>query len=257
MTRTVYQPVPLCRFLLSFLTLAALLVPTVSAAAWRVIPIRLDFDQRTKSGVITLSNDGETSITFAIEAVEWSQDKQGQDQYTATQDLVFFPKLLTIEPNAERVVRAGIRVPATAHEKTYRLFIKEAAEPKKAEGTTVAIAIKFGVPIFAKPFKEEIKGEILRPLVAGDQIGLTIANTGNGHFRIGTVRLAGVNAAGEAIFSKEVSGWYLLSGSAKEFSIPIDPGVCAQLKTIDIKMNADRLYLEKKIDVSPAMCVEQ
>jgi fimbrial chaperone protein len=237
--------------------LATLVLPRPAQAAWRVIPIRLDFDQRTKSGVITLSNDGETSITFAIEAAEWSQDNQGQDRYSPTQDLVFFPKVLTIEPNTERVVRAGIRVPATTHEKTYRLFIKEASEPKKTEGTAVAIAIKFGVPIFAKPVKEELKGEILRPLVAERQIELTVANTGNSHFRIGTVRVAGINSAGEDIFSQEVNGWYLLSGSSSEFSIPIDLGVCTQLKTIDIQMNADRLYLEKKIDVSPAMCVAQ
>lgn len=239
---------------LCLMILANLFVPTMAEAGWRVIPIRLDFDQRTKSGVITLSNDGETSITFAIEAAQWSQDGQGKDQYSATEDLIFFPKILTIEPKKERVVRTGIRLPATTREKTYRLFIKEASEPKKAEGTTVAVAIRFGVPIFVKPLNEEIKGEIRQPLVAGDQVKLTVANTGNGHFRIGSVNLSGVNAAGEAVFSQEVSGWYLLAGSVQDFSIPIPQDLCSELKTIDIQMNADRLYLEKQLAVNPSMC---
>lgn len=254
-----YYPAILGKITLSLLLLlAALLAPLPAAAGWRVIPIRLDFDQQTRSGVITLTNDGETSITFAIEAVEWSQDEQGQDQYTPTQDLVFFPKILTIEPNKERVVRAGIRAPATKQEKTYRLFIKEAASSqKKPEGTAVSIAIKFGVPIFAKPGREEIKGEIRQTMVSNNQVRLTVANTGNGHFRIGTVRLAGENATGEAIFSQEVNGWYLLAGANKEFSFPFPAGTCLQLKTLNIQMNADRLYLDKKIEIDPTMCATQ
>lgn len=239
------------------LLMATVLAPLPAEAGWQVIPIRLDFDQKTRSGVVTLINNGETNITFSIEAAEWLQDEQGQDQYTPTQDLVFFPKILTIEPNKERVVRAGIRVPATKQEKTYRLFIKEAAAPKKTEGTAVAIAIKFGVPIFAKPGKEEIKGEIRQTVVSANQAQLTVANTGNGHFRIATVRLAGENATGEPIFSQEVNGWYLLAGSSKEFTLPIPLGICSQLKTLKIQMNADRLYLDKKIDIEPAMCTTQ
>jgi len=254
--RTSFQhPVFFIGRFLFFAILASLLLPITAGAAWRVVPIRLDFDQRAKSGVITLSNDGEMSITFTIEAAEWSQDEQGQDQYAATQDLIFFPKVLTIEPKTERVVRAGIRVPATTKEKTYRLFIKEAAEPKKAEGTTVAVAIRFGVPIFAKPVKEEIKGRLLRPVLVDGQLKLAVANTGNAHFRISALRLTGMSGAGEELLSQEVSGWYLLAGATREFSLPIDPTACPQLKTIGIQMNADRLSLTDKIDVDPAMCV--
>ncbi len=244
------------RLMLAILLLmATVLAPLSAEAGWQVIPIRLDFDQKTRSGVVTLINNGEASITFAIEAAEWSQDEQGQDKYTPTEDLIFFPKILTIEPNKERVVRAGIRVPASAKEKTYRLFIKEAAAPKKTEGTAVAIAIKFGVPIFVKPAKEEIKGEISPPVMSDNQVRLTVTNTGNGHFRIGTIRLAEENATGEPTFSQEVNGWYLLASASKEFTFSVPPEICPQLKTLNIQMNADRLFLDKKINVDPAMCI--
>lgn len=225
---------------------------------WRVIPIRLDFDQKTRSGVVTLSNDGDTAISFTVDAVEWSQDESGQDRYTPTEDLVFFPKAVTIPAKQERVVRAGIKVPAVIREKTYRLFIKEVAEPGKAEGTAVAIAIQFGVPIFAKPVNEEVKGEITSTISAnGQQAGITVANGGNVHFRISTITLSGKDVAGHEIMRQELNGWYLLAGSARTYFAPIPLESCPQLKTIDIQVNAGRLILNGKIDVDPAMCSAQ
>jgi len=94
----------------TFLLLA--IIPLPADADWRVIPIRLDFDQKTRSGVVTLSNDGDEAIAFTVDAVEWSQDKAGIDRYTPSEDLVFFPKAITVPPTQERVVRVGIKAPA-------------------------------------------------------------------------------------------------------------------------------------------------
>lgn len=243
---------------LAFVAILGILSLTLSASAdagWRVAPIRLDFDQRSKSGVITLSNDGESSITFSVEAAEWTQDENGLDLYTPTEDLIFFPKQLTVEPGKERVVRAGIRAPATTQERTYRLFIREAVDPaKKSEGTAVAIAIKFGVPIFARPVEEIVKGELLATLARNGELKITTENTGNAHYRIATLRFLGKDAGGGRVFTEEVNGWYLLAGARRGYSVQIPPEACLQLKTLDIKMHADRLYLEQVINVDPAMC---
>ena len=224
---------------------------------WRVIPIRLEFDQKTRSGVVTLSNDGEEAISFTVDAGEWSQDKTGKDSYTPTKDLIFFPKAVTVPAKQERVVRTGIKVPATGQEKTYRLFIKEAATQKKSEGTAVAIAIQFGVPIFIKPVKEEVKGEITSTISAnGQQVEMTVANSGNVHFRIGTITLSGKDSTGKEIMQQVVNGWYLLAGSARTYFAPLPAESCSLLKTIDIQMKADRLTLDGMINVDPAMCVK-
>jgi fimbrial chaperone protein len=230
-------------------------VPLPALSDWRVIPIRLDFDQKSRSGVVTLSNDGDEAISFTVDASEWLQDKTGKDSYAPTQDLIFFPKTITVPAKQERVVRTGIKVPAISQEKTYRLFIKEASAPKKTTGTAVAIAIQFGVPIFAKPVKEEVKGEIIPTIAAnGQQVEMSVTNSGNVHFRIGTITLTGKDSEGTEIMRQEVNGWYLLAGSARTYLAPLPAESCSQLKTIDIQMKADRLTLDKSIDVDPSMC---
>jgi fimbrial chaperone protein len=107
--------------------LLSLVLPDTAAhsGSWRVIPIRLDFDQRSRSGIVTINNDSDERISFTIEAREWTQNQDGKDQYTETLDILYFPKVLSIEPHTERVIRAGIKTPAVKKEKTYRLFIKQ------------------------------------------------------------------------------------------------------------------------------------
>jgi fimbrial chaperone protein len=230
-------------------------LPQPAIGAWRVIPIRIDFDQKTRSGVVTLNNDGEEAVSFTVDAAEWSQDESGQDVYSPTADLTFFPKQLTIPPNQERVVRAGIKAPGGTREMTYRLFIKEVAKPNQTEETAVAVAIQFGVPIFAKPVREEAKGELTPAITAdGQQLDITVANPGNVHFRISTIAISGKDATGKGILSQELSGWYLLAGAARTYTAPLPAEVCRQLKTIEIQVNADRTTLNGKIDVDPAKC---
>lgn len=243
------------KFIISTLLLSAFLFTgAVYAAGWRVIPIRLDLDQRASSGVITLTNDSDQAITFSVEAKEWTQDEQGKDHYSPTTDLVFFPKVLSINPQQERVIRAGLKVPPVKQEKTYRLFIKEEPPTRETAGAAVSIAVRFGVPIFAKPPREDIRGEITRTVLDQGKLLIAVRNTGNVHFRIDTTHVMGKNAAGEGIFSQDLKGWYLLTGAGQTFSLEIPEKICRQLKTVDVQAIGDKVQFNGKIDVNPAMC---
>src|SRR4030042_1339973 len=104
---------------------------------FRVTPIRLDFDRGTKSGVITIVNEAAEKLNVQMKAFEWTQNPDGKDQYTETNDIIFFPRIMSLEKSEEKILRAGIKIPATTREKTYRLFIEEIPEPKKGEGVNV------------------------------------------------------------------------------------------------------------------------
>jgi len=225
------------------------------SGTWRVLPIRLDFDQRLRSGVITVTNDSDENIAFSVNARLWTQSSEGQAIYEETSDLLFFPQHLIIEPHQERVIRVGIKVPAIDREKTYRLFITQETAPEKQQGTNVAIAIRFGVPIFSKPLKEIISGKIIRADLENGAVRIGIRNTGNIHMRVNRIQLTGHDADGNEIFNQSLNGGYLLAGTERQFSDSIPASVCTQVKTVDIQVTSNENTLNGKIDVDQARCL--
>src|SRR4051812_3587352 len=84
--------------------------PAVAAAGeFTVNPILLELGAAARSGAITVRNDGKVPLSFQLQAMEWAQDTGGKDQYLETRDLIFYPKILTIEPGKEGLVRVGTR----------------------------------------------------------------------------------------------------------------------------------------------------
>ena len=244
--------------LLASLLSMLLLTPTDALTAeWRVTPLRLSFDRNVRSSAITITNESAENLHLSVNAVEWSQDSGGVDVYEETAEIIFFPKTLIIPSKQERVIRTGIRAPNGSNEKTYRLFLREVADPQKTGSTAVALTLQFGVPIFIKPVKEELRGEINQPRLSYDSIQAAIINTGNVHFRIYSVQFVGLNASGEQILAQEQNGWYLLAGATRTYTAPIAGEICSQLKAIEISAKTDRLTLNEKIDVDPAMCLNK
>jgi len=245
------------RKLLSFFILISIIIsPSLTFSGdFRVTPIRLEFDRANKSGVVTVVNEAEEKLSVQMKAFEWTQDAEGKDQYTETNDVIFFPRLMALEKNEERVIRAGIKIPAISREKTYRLFIEEIPSPQKAEGANIAITIRFGVPIFSKPIKEDIKGQIEKIELSKGLLNANLVNKGNTHFVINSIEIKGKNDKNETIFSKELSGWYLLNGASRVYATPIPEEVCKGLSKIELDVKTNRFNFNGRLDVDQAMCL--
>ncbi|MDD2582712.1 MAG: fimbria/pilus periplasmic chaperone [Desulfuromonadaceae bacterium] len=224
------------------------------AGEWRVSPIRLELGSAARSGVISVINEGTGRFQVQMKAFRWEQDADGKDQYTESNDLIFFPKIMIFNKTEERILRAGIKIPAGAKEKTYRLFVEEIPEPKKAEGANIAVAIRFGVPIFVKPMKEEFKGEITKLELIKDECRVTVKNSGNVHFVINSIDIKGKNLKGEETFAKKLGGWYLLNGASRVYSAAIPKEVCTGTAKLDVEVKTDHFTLHGKLDVDKSMC---
>ena len=211
-------------------------------------------DQRNRSGVLTIVNDSENPMTFSVEALEWTQDKDGKDLYTETTDILYFPKILTIEPRSERIIRAGIKVPAVNSEKTYRLYIKQETDPQHRTAMAVAIVVRFGVPIFSKPLNENVSGEISQSLIQNGSVTIGVKNSGNVHFRAQALKLSGMDSIGTSVWTHELPGAYLLAGSERLFDTVLPEEICSQLNALAIEVETDRVQLSGKIDVDKSMC---
>src|SRR5512141_3469104 len=108
------------------LFLLVLLFPWISRAGdWRVTPIRLDLGRDAKSGAVTVFNESEERLQLQMKAFEWTQDGEGKDRNEETGDILFFPRIMIFDKQGEKILRAGIKAPALAREKTYRLFVEE------------------------------------------------------------------------------------------------------------------------------------
>ncbi|MCS7311676.1 MAG: fimbria/pilus periplasmic chaperone [Acidobacteria bacterium] len=228
--------------------------PLPAVGAWRVTPIRVELDARTRSATVTVLNEGDEPLYLQMKTFEWTQDAEGNDQYKETDDLIFFPKIMEVPPNDARLLRVGLKAPAVAKERTYRLFLEEIPAPRKAEGAQVAIAVRFGLPIFVKPVKEEAEGVLENVTLSNGQLNVAIRNMGNTHFFVESISVQGKDANGQAIYTQDVQGWYLLSGAARTFTVKVPAEVCSKLNRMDLRVKTDRFELKGGLDVQASMC---
>lgn len=237
------------------LACAALAAGSASAAGFSVSPIRLDFDRGTRTGVITVSNEDEQPLELEMQPMEWTQGDTGNDDYQDSADLIFFPQRMTVAPGEQRLIRVGIKVPAAEREKTYRLFIQQAPRRGEAaqQGAQVAIRVRFGVPIFVKPLKEELKPEIAEAEVRGGKLQLKVRNNGNAHVYFESIAAAGADGR-----SAEARGWYVLAGRTRAFEVPLSAELCRDARSLrasaQYEAQGKKLKLETEVPLAPASC---
>ena len=225
------------------------------AGDFGVSPIRVELDRGSKSALVTVSNEDSRPLGFQIRALAWTQDATGADRYEDTADLVYFPQQLKVPPKESRVVRVGYKVPALEQEKTYRLYIEELADPGRDPAKTgVAITLRFGVPVFLRPAAPRIAGELELAAAAGGAANATAKNTGNVHFRLGTVRFTGLGAGGETVFEHAVDGWYLLAGAQRVHRYRVPAELCARARLLRAEADAEKLSLRAERALGPADC---
>jgi fimbrial chaperone protein len=207
---------------------------------------QIDLGKDAKSGVITVTNESSEKLQVQMRAFEWSQDAEGNDRYEETQELIFFPKLMELDRNEQKILRAGIKIPATAKEKTYRLFIAEIPVRRKAEGSQVAIAVRFGVPIFVKPLKEEPKGELGKMVLSQGTVKALVKNTGNRHFIIDSVHFKGKKRKGE--ISQGDQRLVSPEQRLRMYSASMPPEICKDTVRIDMEVKTSGFLLTGTLD---------
>lgn len=212
---------------------------TALAGSFKVAPIKLFFDAKTKSAVVHVSNRDQEKSTLQLEALEWTQDGQGADQYAPTQDIVFFPKIMTLEKGEEKIVRVGYQVGPQKKEKTYRLYLEELPVSEPGE-IAVKTVLRLGVPIFIDPIEPHRKSVIDKVEVQAGAIGVTVKNIGNQHVLVSRIKATALSGAEAETFSKEVGGWYVLPGAAKTFYVDIPRDACEKSNTIKVAIKVEQ-----------------
>jgi fimbrial chaperone protein len=225
--------------------------PAVAQSGFYVSPTRIDLDARARSGVITIANDTEDPMTFEVSLVSWTQDADAKDIYADSDDLVFFPRLVTVKPGDKRLIRVGLRGRAESiEEKAYRLMILEIPPAEVAErGVQVQVRVRFSVPLLVAPSSAIAAAEMDEADIFAGTVRLRVKNIGNQTIRIDRVRVySGDN------LDRQVTGWYLMPGLSRTYSVAIPRETCGKLSKLDVEVVSDKVTLKRRMDVSLAAC---
>jgi fimbrial chaperone protein len=227
------------------------------AGEFSVNPIRLELGASVKSGVISIKNEDKQKLSFQMDAKEWTQDATGKDQYADTNALIFFPKIMTVEPGEEGLIRIGARAAVVPAEKTYRVFIEElpgATKKLEGSGAQINVLIRFGAPIFVTPLKPQDSLDIEAFSIAKGTVSLSAKNTGNRHQVVQGIELNGTDAGGKPVYALTLADRYLLTGTTKSYTTVIPADQCAKISRLALEFKTDKLNVARSLDVTRAMC---
>lgn len=235
---------------------------TAFASNFSITPTSLELSAGVKSGAFSIINSGADTLNCQIDVKEWGQDAEGKDVYTEAKDIVFFPKIMTVEPNGQRAVRIGIKGPPGVREKTYRIFAEEIPSQKKTQALEtpgkisagLTIAFRYAVPIFVKPVRPEESATIEKIDLSKGNVRAVVKNAGNIHLKVLSLTFRGKAIDGKELFSQEVGGWYILQGMSRPFAATVPKEVCKNLAAIDVSAQAENITTNGTMNVQKGMC---
>jgi len=237
------------------LILLLLLIPLQAGAGnWRVVPIRLFLSPSTRSDSVTLVNSGDTPLNLQVSAARWTQNPAGEDQYQPSDELIFFPRVLTVPAGEERILRAGIKLPPGDREETFRLFIEEIPAAKSGGNSAVQIAVRFGLPVFIAPPHAAPIARIDDLSLARGRAQVRLSNPGNRHLLPTSLAFTGLDVDGAALYSHTLQPWYLLAGSSRGYEQVISAEECSKTHTLRFAVGAEDLQASRDLIVPPGAC---
>jgi len=228
------------------------------ASDLNVQPISIHLKPNRSSDTITVENRGSETIRIQVSGFAWDQDATGAMKLEPSNDLVFFPVLLTIEPGKKKSVRVGLQNTApTAIEKTFRVFFEELPSVKSQlapETTGLTLLSKFGVPVFLDPSKIAPKPQLSVKGLQNGVLTVSTGNAGNAHYISTAVGIAGLDARGAPVFDRSEKGWYVLAHGEREYAVSLGPKECTALRDVTIELKTSAGNVKQTMPVSPGSC---
>ena len=228
------------------------LAAAVYAATFTVEPTQIHLSARAPSALLTLRNESSETLQFQLSLFAWAQSPTGEMQLEPSEDIVFFPPLLTLKPKETRRVRVGSATSQEAREKTYRIFVEELPPASTTVGG-VRVLTKMGIPIFVRPVKEVAAATLSNLRQQDGSLRFALTNAGTVHIvpqRITVRGLAGSNT----IFEQALDGWYVLAGGRREFDVVVPGNACARVTAIVVDVQFASGKLQQRLPTPAGAC---
>lgn len=190
---------------------------SAALAALSVTPLRVEVDAATNAETVQVKNGTQSPMAVQIRLFAWSQ-KDGEDVYTPSSDLLVSPSIVSIPADQVQLVRVLRKGAASAGEKRYRLVVDQLPDPASARPGVAQTRVRFAIPVFVDRDRAAPAAFAWR-LTDGS---LELANTGGAAARI--VQIAVKQADGRSVDVEQNSLRYVFGES--RIAWPIGKG-CA------------------------------
>lgn len=244
-----------CRILM-LLPLQALYLSELSwAGSFQVYPIRVTLNANESTTLMTVKNDGAEKLRLQVSVMAWDQSKQGEMVLKPTEDIIFYPTLLSIDGGDQRNLRVGTYTKEVAKEKSYRIIVEELPPNEKLQSTGVRFLTKVSIPIFIQPRKVETKGVIDQLTLRKGELSFDIKNDGNVHIQPREIRVKGTGPDGGVQLDRKIPGWYVLAGGLREYRIDVPINECLKIKDLKVEFEINEKPVNETNAVPADACV--
>jgi fimbrial chaperone protein len=247
------------RLIAVLLSVLSLVMLTEARDAWamsfEVSPVRLALSSASPSGLITLKNQSGETLRVEVTGHAWSQGPDGAMLLAPTQDIVFFPSLLTLSPGESRNLRVGASTAFSATEKTYRIFVEELPPLARATGepNVVRVLTRMGIPVFLNATQPLATPRIEGSSINHAHFSFTLQNRGTTHFLAQKVVLAALAADGATVVETALPAWYVLAGGFRLYELDLPPAACSAAR-LQMKVVTESTTLDSSFPIPTGTC---
>ena len=198
-----------------------------SAGGFSVAPLRVELG-KSRSASVTVTN-GDEAKTFEVRVVRWQQ-KNREDSYSPSDDLLAAPATFKAEKGATQVVRIALNRKLDGNEHAYRIFVEEVPVSREIAPNSLKTVVSMAVPAFVAPQSGPItKGQMnLKATLGKDRmVSIEVANTGKANLKLLEWQ---VNAAKGEPLLKVPSAAYVLAGNTLSGTYKLPMEVSGPLK---------------------------
>lgn len=257
---------------------AALVAPAADAANdLLVAPTRLEFDNRTRSREVILSNIGDKTATYRITLVARRMTDDGtleeveipNDAESQTMDMISYaPRRVVLEPNQPQAIRVAVRKPADLAAGEYRVHMLLRAIPDAApvvaataapaEGFAIQLIPIYGItiPIIVRHGELKATADIRAPHIVREdgleKIGFELTRSGD-RSTYGEIRVIKPGRADPVAMAKGIAVYTEVA--SRSVVLPTDPAYAgplagpATIQYFELEGDVARFVAETRTDL--------
>jgi len=219
---------------------------SANAASLRVSRVLLDLKAQTASATLRVWNDARRPINVQIRVFRWVQ-RNGEDVYEQTGDVVASPPITTLQPRGEnliRIVRTTNR--PVSGEESYRLIVDELPDPSSRQAGTVSLVVRHSIPLFFSTV--DAPGANPSWTVQPRRGGVLVTVRNDGAMRLRVSNMV-VNSGGAAVARRDGLVGYVLGGSIASWFVPAarGGGISGGQVTISAESEAGRFNANARL----------